>query len=60
MNAAYRLGVLLLLFGGFLALNSTGVISGVGVASLLIGLLVGVIGILQSGLSDADRSDRAE
>jgi hypothetical protein len=53
MNAIYHLGLLLVVFGGFLALNSTGSFSDLGIGALFIGLLTGVFGVIQSGVSDA-------
>ncbi|QIB76251.1 hypothetical protein GL213_01395 [Halogeometricum borinquense] len=41
-----------MVFGGFLATNSTGFVSGIGILLMAIGLLVGVIGLLQSGVRD--------
>lgn len=53
MNAIYQLGLLLVVFGGFLALNSTGSFSDVGIGALFIGLLIGVFGVIQSAAADS-------
>ncbi|WP_161606519.1 hypothetical protein [Halorubrum distributum] len=50
MAALYRFGVLVVVFGGFLALNSTGFYATVGIYSMLIGFLIGIIGLLQPSL----------
>lgn len=50
MNATYHFGLLLLIFGGFLTLSSTEFGTVVGLWSLVIGLLVGVLGVIRSGL----------
>ncbi|ELY26893.1 hypothetical protein C499_11821 [Halogeometricum borinquense DSM 11551] len=52
VSQAYQLGLLLVVFGGFLATNSTGSVSGIGILSMYLGLLVGITGCLQSGIRD--------
>lgn len=51
MNETYQLGLILAVFGGFLALNSTGLFARAGLSVLFLGTLVGVLGVLQSSLS---------
>ena len=53
-NATYRFGLLLMIFGGFLASNSSGQFAGVGIGALFAGLAIGVVGLLQSGLPRSD------
>ncbi|WP_175542158.1 hypothetical protein [Natrinema hispanicum] len=55
MNELYYFGLLLLLSGGFLALNSTGIVSAIGVGALFSGTLIGVLGLLQSRLSKQNK-----
>jgi len=54
MNVAYHFGLLLLIFGGVLALNSTGLFSSVGIGTSFIGVFVGILGLLQSRLSESE------
>ncbi|MFB6133949.1 MAG: hypothetical protein ABEJ55_03075 [Halanaeroarchaeum sp.] len=44
-SAGYKLGLLLVVFGGFLASNSTGAAAGWGVGLLFFGLILGILGI---------------
>jgi len=54
MNATYYLGLLLVVFGGFLALNSTGSFADVGLGALFVGLMTGVFGVIQSATADSN------
>lgn len=56
-SSAYKLGLLLVLFGGFLALNSTGEAAGWGIWTMVLGLLIGVVGILQSSITPPESGD---
>lgn len=47
----YRFGLLLLLFGGFLSLNSTGLFADIGVGVAAIGFLIGMLGLVNPGES---------
>lgn len=47
MNRTYHLGLLLLVFGGFLALVSTGVFSAIGLGALSLGFLLGALGLVR-------------
>jgi hypothetical protein len=51
VNETYHLGLLLVVFGGFLALNSTGLFGELGIGAMFVGVLIGVLGLLQSGLA---------
>ncbi|WP_435068433.1 hypothetical protein [Haloplanus sp. C73] len=53
MSVTYRFGILLLLFGGFLSLSSTGLFSDIGLWALFAGALIGVLGLLRSGLPES-------
>ncbi|HKL30824.1 MAG TPA: hypothetical protein VJ898_16355 [Natrialbaceae archaeon] len=53
MNATYHLGLLLVVFGGFLALNSTGSFADIGIGALFVGLLTGVFGVIQAVTADS-------
>lgn len=53
MNATYYFGLLLLVFGGFLALNSTGLFADLGIGALFLGLVVGTLGLVRTGLSES-------
>ena len=57
-SSAYRAGLLLVVFGGFLATNSAGVAASLAVWTMFLGLVLGLLGVLQSGLGGAD--SRAE
>ncbi len=46
MNEMYYFGLLLLISGGFLSLNSTGMFSSIGVGASFIGALIAVFGLL--------------
>lgn len=46
MSLLFRLGLLALLFGWFLADVSTGDVAGAGVALAVLGFLVGLVGVL--------------
>ncbi|WP_161631423.1 hypothetical protein [Candidatus Halobonum tyrrellensis] len=46
MSLLFRLGLLALLFGWFLADVSTGVVAEGGVALAILGVLVGLVGVL--------------
>lgn len=52
VNETYHVGLLVLVFGGFVSLHGTGGSGSIGIAVMLIGLLIGVIGLLQSLLED--------
>ena len=52
VSAASQLGLLFVVFGGFLASNSTGVASGFGIGAMVLGLCLGVLGVVQSGIPD--------
>ena len=54
MKILYRFGVLVVVFGGFLALNSTGFYASVGIYATFIGFLIGVIGLIQSSLPNSE------
>jgi hypothetical protein len=45
----YRIGLLLLVFGGFLMSNSTGTFAEVGIFVMTLGTLIGILGVLHSG-----------
>ena len=53
MNITYYLGLLLLIFGGFLTLISTGFFSVIGLGALFVGTLIGLLGLIQSGLPES-------
>lgn len=53
MNEMYYFGLLLLVFGGFLTLNGSEIGSVIGLWGLIIGFLVGILGLLRSGLSSS-------
>jgi hypothetical protein len=50
----YRLGLLLVVFGGFLASNSTGSFAGFGISAMVVGLLVGIGGLVSPDSSNAE------
>ena len=50
----YRFGLLLLLFGGFLATNSTGGFGELGVWLMIAGVSIGTVGILHRDDADSD------
>jgi len=53
MTPTYQLGLLLVVFGGFLALNSTGSFADIGIGALFVGLLIGVFGVIQAGATSS-------
>lgn len=50
----YRLGVLLVLVGGFHDLNRFGLVGDLGLVLVYLGGVVGVVGLVQSGSSDPE------
>jgi hypothetical protein len=42
----YRLGLLFVVFGGFLASNSSGSFAGIGMWAMFIGLGIGIVGVV--------------
>jgi len=58
VNSAYQLGLLLVIFGGFLTMNSTGEIAYLAIGMMFLGMLTGILGIAQSSVSH--REDPAE
>ncbi|WP_435146850.1 hypothetical protein [Halobaculum sp. P14] len=48
-NWLYELGLLVLVFGGFLATNSTGLFADVGMLAVVVGLLAGLVGVAAGG-----------
>jgi len=54
MNPTYYFGLLLVVFGGFLALNSTGQFSSIGIGALFVGFLVGILGVVRTGLAESN------
>ncbi len=56
VSQAYQLGLLLVVFGGFLATNSSGKPAVLGITAMLFGLLIGVLGIVHEGLPNRNRT----
>ena len=51
---AYWTGLLVLVFGGFLFVGSSGDVAGVGLLAMVVGLTLGLIGILHAGIPERD------
>jgi len=58
VNSTYQLGLLLVIFGGFLTMNSTGEITYLAIIMMFLGLLTGILGIAMS--SGSRRENLAE
>lgn len=54
MSDLYRFGLLVLVFGGFIALNSSGTFSEVGMLTLCLGFVIGVFDLVRSGRPDSN------
>jgi hypothetical protein len=52
-NTAYEFGLLVVVFGGFLATNSTGVLANVGMWAMFLGFFAGLGGVLSAGLPES-------
>lgn len=50
VSSAYQFGLLLVVFGGFLATNSAGEPAGWGIRAMILGLLIGILDIIQSSI----------
>lgn len=55
-SQAYQLGLLLVVFGGFLTTNSSGEFAGLGVFAMYFGLSIGVLSIIQEGIPNRKKT----
>ncbi|WP_435335398.1 hypothetical protein [Haloarchaeobius sp. TZWWS8] len=52
VSQLYQLGLLTVVFGGFVSLTATGSFGNIGFVTMLVGFVLGCIGILYGGIPD--------